>query len=90
MKWLNNEYIKAADLGDVIELAVPHLVEAGKLSANMDAATKEWVEKVIALYKDQLRNGAEIVELTDMFFNKENAFDEGAMDVLQEEQVPEV
>ncbi|CDQ41444.1 MULTISPECIES: glutamate--tRNA ligase [Virgibacillus] len=90
LKWMNNEYIKAADLGDVIELAMPHLVEAGKLSANMDAATKEWVEKVIALYKDQLRYGAEIVELTDMFFNKEIAFDEGAMDVLQEEQVPEV
>ncbi|GAA0418372.1 glutamate--tRNA ligase [Virgibacillus salarius] len=90
LKWMNNEYIKAADLKDVIELAMPHLVEAGKLPQQISDEKKQWAEQVIALYKEQLRYGAEIVELTDLFFNEELSLDEGAMDVLQEEQVPEV
>lgn len=90
LKWMNNEYIKATDLDKVIELALPHLIEAGKLPENMDDEKREWAEKVISLYREQLRYGAEIVELTEMFFTKELSLDEGAMDVLQEEQVPEV
>ena len=34
--------------------------------------------------------GAEIVELSDMFFKNEIEYDEEAMVVLNEEQVPEV
>lgn len=90
LKWMNNEYIKAADLDKVIELAMPHLVKAGRLPENMDEKTKEWAEKVIELYREQLRYGQEIVELTEMFFNKEVHLDEAAKEVLAEEQVPEV
>lgn len=90
LKWMNNEYIKASDLDKVIELAMPHLIEAGRLSADMDEETKEWAEKVIGLYREQLRYGQEIVELTELFFNKEIAYDEEAKNVLAEEQVPEV
>src|SRR5690625_853457 len=90
LKWMNNEYIKAADLDDVIALAMPHLIEAGKLPENMSETQREWAEKVIGLYREQLRYGAEIVELTELFFHDEPVLDEGAMDVLQQEQVPEV
>ena len=34
--------------------------------------------------------GAEIVELSDLFFNDEVTYDEEAKEVLAEEQVPEV
>ncbi|WP_077303346.1 glutamate--tRNA ligase [Virgibacillus pantothenticus] len=90
LKWMNNAYIKAADLSEVIDLAMPHLVKADKLPKDMDQATREWAEKVIALYKEQLRYGAEIVELTEMFFSKELTFDDAAWEVLEGEQVPEV
>ncbi|GGA88499.1 glutamate--tRNA ligase [Ornithinibacillus halotolerans] len=90
LKWMNGEYIKAAELEKVIELALPHLIEAGKLPENMDATTSEWAEKVIGLYHEQLRYGEEIVELTKMFFTKEVELDEAAKAVLAEEQVPEV
>ncbi|TRM11148.1 glutamate--tRNA ligase [Lentibacillus cibarius] len=90
LKWMNNEYIKSADLGRVIGLAMPHLIEAGKLPEDMDAPTREWAEKVIALYQEQLHYGAEIVELTELFFRETINYDEAAMDVLNQEQVPEV
>lgn len=90
LKWMNNEYIKASDTETVIDLAMPHLIEAGRLSENMDEATRKWAEKVIALYQEQLHYGAEIVELTELFFRESIDYDEDTMEVLRQEQVPEV
>lgn len=90
LKWMNNEYIKAADLDKVIDLALPHLIKAGKLPEEMDEETRQWAENVISLYREQLRYGAEIVELTELFFQKEISYDEASWEVLNGEQVPEV
>ncbi|MFD2043200.1 glutamate--tRNA ligase [Ornithinibacillus salinisoli] len=90
LKWMNNEYIKASELEKVIDLALPHLIDAGKLPKNMDDKTRSWAENVISLYREQLRYGQEIVELTELFFNQEIKYDEAAKEVLAEEQVPEV
>ncbi|SHN37107.1 glutamate--tRNA ligase [Gracilibacillus kekensis] len=90
LKWMNNQYIKQASLDEVVELSLPHLVKAGKLPENMTDEQKEWAINLISLYHDQLSYGAEIVELTDLFFKKEIKYNEEAMAVLKEEQVPEV
>ncbi|RDW21807.1 glutamate--tRNA ligase [Oceanobacillus arenosus] len=90
LKWMNNEYIKKADYSKVIELTMPYLVEAGKLPADMDDDKRTWAENMISLYRDQLRYGKEIVELTDLFFNDHIELDEASLEVLKEEQVPEV
>ena len=90
LKWMNNQYIKASDIEQVEELALPHLVEAGRLSNDMSEADRKWARELIALYHDQLSYGAEIVELTELFFKQEIDYDEEAMNVLEGEQVPEV
>ncbi len=56
----------------------------------MEDSRRDWAAELIALYKDQLNYGAEIVELTELFFQEEITYDEEAMAVLQDEQVPEV
>ncbi|RWZ52145.1 glutamate--tRNA ligase [Halobacillus fulvus] len=90
LKWMNNQYLKAADLDKVVELTLPHLVEAGRLSESRTEEQEKWVRELISLYHEQLSYGAEIVELTELFFKQEIAYDEAAMDVLEGEQVPEV
>ncbi|CQR48546.1 Glutamate--tRNA ligase [Paraliobacillus sp. PM-2] len=90
LKWMNNQYIKAADFDRVVELTLPHLVEAGRLPENMDQSTKDWALELIALYKEQLNYGQEIVELTSLFFQKEITYTDDAKEVLSGEQVPEV
>jgi len=90
LKWMNGEYIKKADVNDVIDLAMPYLIEAGKLPKDMNDQKREWAEKVINLYQEQLRYGQEIVELTDLFFKQSIDYDEDAMKVLKEDQVVEV
>ncbi|MCM3540875.1 glutamate--tRNA ligase [Priestia endophytica] len=90
LKWMNNQYIKELSTDEVVDLALPHLVKAGKIKEEMSDQEKQWVYDVIALYKDQLSFGAEIIELTDLFFRTSIEYDEEAQEVLNEEQVPEV
>ncbi|MET3699958.1 glutamyl-tRNA synthetase /glutamate--tRNA(Gln) ligase [Bacillus oleivorans] len=90
LTWMNNQYIKKLELDKLVDLALPHLVKAGRVSENMDESEKEWTKKLIALYQEQMSYGGEIVELSELFFKDEIAYDEEAKAVLIEEQVPEV
>jgi nondiscriminating glutamyl-tRNA synthetase len=90
LKWMNNQYMKNLDLEKVVELTLPHLVKAGRLPEQMTDQERKWAERLISLYQEQLSYGAEIVELTEMFFKNDVQYDEEAKAVLSEEQVPEV
>jgi nondiscriminating glutamyl-tRNA synthetase len=91
LNWMNNHYLRAADLNRVVDLAIPHLVKAGRLSTTvLDASEREWVKVLVALYLEQLRYVAEIVELSDMFFVASPQMDSDAATVLTEDTVPTV
>ncbi|WP_075620214.1 glutamate--tRNA ligase [Paenisporosarcina indica] len=90
LTWMNNQYVKQLSLDEVVELALPHLQQAGRLPQNLSSEEKLWATDVIALYHEQMSFGAEITELTDLFFKEELTYDEEAMVVLNGEQVPEV
>ncbi|MBW3111336.1 glutamate--tRNA ligase [Bacillus sp. MCCB 382] len=90
LTWMNNQYMKNLELDQVVELSLPHLISAGKLDETMSDEQREWASRVISLYQEQMSFGAEIVELSDMFFKTDLEYDEEAKAVLDEEQVPEV
>ncbi|UTE77838.1 glutamate--tRNA ligase [Rossellomorea sp. KS-H15a] len=90
LTWMNNQYMKNLELAQVVELSLPHLISAGKLDENMSDEQREWASRVISLYQEQMSFGAEIVELSEMFFKTDLKYDEEAKAVLEEEQVPEV
>src|SRR5690606_19270762 len=90
LQWMNNQYMKKLALEDVVALSLPHLVKAGIVSENLTEEERDWVTRLIALYQEQMSYGAEIVELSKLFFTDEVDYDEEAQAVLDEEQVPEV
>lgn len=90
LQWMNGEYLKAADPDVVIDLTLPHLIEAGKIARDADEARLAWVKEIIILYQSQIRYGAEIVTLTELFFREDISYDDAAKEVLAEEQVIEV
>ncbi|PRR88003.1 MULTISPECIES: glutamate--tRNA ligase [unclassified Bacillus (in: firmicutes)] len=90
LKWVNNQYVKALDLDQVVALTLPHLQKAGKVSEQLSDEENTWVRKLISLYHEQLSYGAEIVELTELFFKEQIEYNQEAKEVLAEEQVPEV
>ncbi|MFS1514700.1 glutamate--tRNA ligase [Chengkuizengella sp. SCS-71B] len=88
--WMNNHYIKNAELSTVVDLTLPHLQKAGYISETLDEEEMNWVTDVIALLKEKLNYGAQIVELSELFFKEEYKIEEDAEQVLKEEQVPVV
>ncbi len=90
LKWMNGEYIKTLTKDELVALAMPHLIEAGQLEADMSDEKRNWAEDVIELYQAQLHYGKEILELTQLFFKTDIDYDEAAQKVLGEEQVVEV
>ena len=90
LTWMNNQYVKQLPAEEVVKLALPHLQKAGRLPEELSAEEREWAERLIALYQEQMSFGAEIVELSAQFFNDGIEYDEEAKAVLSGEQVPEV
>lgn len=90
LTWMNNQYMKKVDLDRVVELSMPHLMKAGRISENLTDEQHEWVRGLVALLQEKMSFGAEIVELSDMFFKDEAVYEEDAKEILTGEQVPEV
>jgi nondiscriminating glutamyl-tRNA synthetase len=90
LTWMNNQYIKKLDLDRVVQIALPHLIKAGKINEVRTEAEEIWVRDLLALYQEQMSFGAEIVKLSELFFKVEIEYDEEASAVLAEEEVPKV
>lgn len=90
LAWMNNEYIKKADTGRIVDLCLPHLLKAGVIEEDLDGVAREWLTALVALHQDKLRSASDIVEVTDLFFRKDVRDEEEAVAVLSEETVPAV
>lgn len=90
LAWINNRYMKAADEADVVALALPHLVAAGRLEADAPADKMAWARKLVSLYKDEMTYAAEIVPLSEMFFKESFEIAPEAKAILAGETVPTV
>ncbi|GIO15269.1 glutamate--tRNA ligase [Cohnella xylanilytica] len=90
LNWLNQHYLKAAPAERVVGLCLPHLKAAGRLPQEPSEAETAWAAALVALYRDHLRYGAEIVPLSDLFFKDEVELEEEGRAVLAEESVPTV
>ena len=90
LTWMNNQYIKQLPLEKVVELALPHLQKEGLLPEELSEEQQAWATNLIGLYHDQMSFGAEIIELSSLFFNDDVAYNEEALEVLTGDQVPEV
>jgi nondiscriminating glutamyl-tRNA synthetase len=75
LTWMNNQYMKKLELDKVVELSLPHLVKAGKLSENPTEEELQWAKDLVALYQEQMSFGAEIVEMSELFFKTEIEYD---------------
>jgi nondiscriminating glutamyl-tRNA synthetase len=90
LTWMNNQYMKKIDVDTVLKLSLPHLVKAGRLSENLTEEEHQWAKSLVSLLQEKMSFGAEIVELSDMFFKEEAEYEEDAKEVLTGETVPEV
>ncbi|UQS82403.1 glutamate--tRNA ligase [Bombilactobacillus folatiphilus] len=80
LEWVNNQYVKAADLSKITDLSIQSLLQAGVIQSNdLDFKTIEWLRALVALFKDQMSYTSQIVELSDIFFHDPAKLDEEAI-----------
>lgn len=90
LEWVNNQYMKQLDLDNLTNKCLPYLVADGRVEAEPTAEKIEWLKKVISLYQPQMSYAAEIVDLSQLFFNEHPVLNEAAKEVLAGETVPTV
>ena len=82
LEWINNQYVKAADEDRIMHLSLLQLMKAGKIKENPNAFEMEWYRKLINLFKRQMSYTAQIVELTDLFFNGPDDIDDASKEEM--------
>lgn len=90
LECINNTYMKQANLDTVVDLALPHLQEAGRVSQEPDSQEMEWVRQLVSIYHDEISYGAQIVEASDIFFKESLTLDEACKEILASETAPTV
>lgn len=90
LEWINNEYVKAAPLERIVDLSLPHLIEAGHVNENPSEKEMDWVTKLVSLYHNEMSYGAEIVPLSKMFFEDTIHLDDKCKEELDSDSAREV
>lgn len=90
LEWVNNQYMKQLDLDVLTDMCIPYLVAEGKIEAQPSGEKLEWLKKVVSLYQPQMSYAAEIVNVSELFFNEHPVLDDAAKEVLAGETVPTV
>ncbi|NVY95993.1 glutamate--tRNA ligase [Lactobacillus sp. DCY120] len=86
LEWVNNQYVKKADLSLITDLSLDNLIEAKLVPAEVSLEQIEWVRALVALFKDQMSYTGQIVELAEIFFHDPEQLDEAAMAELQKDE----
>lgn len=90
LEWISNQYMKQLDSKVMAEMCLPFLIKDGLVEENPTPEKLAWVEELVSLYQPQMSFASEIVDLSGLFFSEVLAFDDAAVSVLKEEQVPTV
>lgn len=85
LEWVNNQYVKKTDSSVIADLSLYELIKAGRIPEDPTPNEIEWARQLVALYKDQMSYAAQIVELSDIFFNQPEQLDEAAMQELADD-----
>lgn len=70
LRWMNGEYIRAADPQRIAALCLPYLREAGLMSGSPTEAEAAYVAAVIPLVADRLKVLSEIADASRYFFEE--------------------
>ena len=88
LNWMNGQYIKNSPTRRITELAIPHLIQKGYWSPEMDI---EWLDKVVKAVQDELSYVGEIINKVGIFFEDDiQPKDPEAQEIMNMEHVPQL
>lgn len=88
LNWINAHYIRQISPDRLLELAVPHLQQAGYIDAEISDVQREWLIKVLLSIQEHISYAAQVVDHAAVYFNDEIVFEnQEAKDVLADPTV---
>jgi len=78
LAFINTQHIKNLDEDELLELCMPHLIDADILIGK----SPDWAQDLVNLFADRLTYGGEIVDLYDEFFDGEFEIETDALKFL--------
>lgn len=83
LQWFNAHYIKELSEEELYKITIPHLLK------EYDDKDESWLQELVLLYKDELSYGAEIVELTTLFFKEKSELNDELKEFMKEASIPQ-
>lgn len=83
LNWMNAQYIKKLPLDELKELCMPHLVKEGII----EDKTEDWIDSLLAVFKDRMQYGEEIISLYVEFLDEEYELDDEMTEFLNQDGV---
>lgn len=91
LDWVNEHYIREADVERITKLAIPYLIESGYISQEDVDNDYEWVETLVSIVKDRLSTISEISDQVKYVFDNEVKIeDDETLELLKGETVPQL
>ena len=91
LDWVNGHYIRSSSIEEITDLAIPFLIDANYIDEKFASENKEWLMVLVDTVKESLSSLIEIVEKVKFIFDEEvEAVEEGAIELLKGEQVPQL
>lgn len=91
LDWVNAHYIKEKEDGELLELTLPYLKEAGIVDDAFVAENREWLEILMNTIKEGMSTLKEAPEKSAFLFeDMAEITDESLLEILKGEQVPEL
>lgn len=87
LRWMNGNYIRSRSLGDITDMLVPYIKEAG---FDAGGAGRAWLERVVELVRGNCEVLSDIGRLIGMFMSDVNEPDDESDALLREEHAVQV
>lgn len=91
LDWVNSHYIKSYDLEELVDLALPYLLEANLIDEDFAKENREWIKTLIETVREGLARVEQVAEKVEFIFGEELIIrEEEALELLKGESVQAV
>ncbi len=90
LEWMNGYYIRHTPVKRLVAEIIPFLERVGYLAEAPDKRKMSWLERLVFLEQERMKNLAEIIKLADFFFKDVEWDPKSVEKILSAPEVPKV
>lgn len=91
LNWVNNHYIKEADLDRIVDGCMPFVVEAGLMTVDELNDKREWFASIVDLMRERFNRLMDVTEHMSLFLEDDvTPENDEAKEMVEMEHVPEI